>query len=365
MGASSISTKKRIAPAVEGTPHKKDASILLYADPPISGGFQNWRDGKGWENWTYWNGKEDRAKLTEEEVLAAKARQEKIKKAREQDRAKRQKEAAEEAQQIWEAAGPAEPLHPYLAKKKIEPNGLRMNGDGRLLAAMMDESNTLVNLQKIDARGEKRFHPGGKVAGTFSSFGPAPDPSGTIVIVEGNATGASVFEATGLSVISAMSADNLLAVTKIFRKRFPKAKLIIFADNDTQETHGHTLGVDAAEGAANATGAYIAISSTPGDDANDLYAREGAEAVRASITAARTTEIQDPEMDETGDQAEDIPPKKSDITISRSSPLKTAKSFIKLRLPTRRSTDTPFQRRIILRMDGQVLRCGHRRAHKI
>jgi hypothetical protein len=41
--------------AVEGTPHKKDGSILLFDDHPISGGFQNYRDGKGWENWTSGN----------------------------------------------------------------------------------------------------------------------------------------------------------------------------------------------------------------------------------------------------------------------------------------------------------------------
>ena len=34
--------------AVEGTPHKRDGTILLYGDSPISGGFQNWRDGLGW-----------------------------------------------------------------------------------------------------------------------------------------------------------------------------------------------------------------------------------------------------------------------------------------------------------------------------
>jgi putative DNA primase/helicase len=256
---------------VEGTPHKKDGSILLFGDPPISGGFQNYRDGKGWENWTSGNGNGNGSKLTAEEVRAAKARQEKIRQAREQERADRQKEAAAEARNIWEGAGPADPSHPYLAKKKIKPNILRMRGNGILIVPMTDESGSLVNLQRIDGNGEKRFLPGGKVVGTFSSFGPTPDPSGPIMIVEGVSTGLSVFEATGFSVVSAMSADNLPAVAKTFRARNPKAKLIIFADHDTKETHGHTRGVEAAEEAAKACGASIALSPTPGDDANDLY----------------------------------------------------------------------------------------------
>lgn len=271
--------------AVEGTPHKKDGTILIFGDHPISGGFQNWRDGKGWENWTYGNGNGNGngLKLSAEEVQAAKNRQEKIRKARERERVDRQKEAAANARTIWEAAIPADPMHPYLTKKKIGPNVLRMWGDRVLIAPMTDASGSLVNLQRIYGDGEKRFLTGGKVEGMFSSFGPPPDPSGSVAIVEGVSTALSVVEATGLPVVAAMSADNLLAVAKIFRGRYPKAKLVIFADNDTMETHGHTRGVDAANAAASATGACIAISQTPGDDANDLYAREGAEAVRAAI----------------------------------------------------------------------------------
>lgn len=285
--------------AVEGTPHKKDGSILLFNDPPMSGGFENWRDGKGWENWTSGGGNGSGSKLSAEEVRAARARQEKIRQARDSERSKRQKEAAAEARKIWEAAGPAISSHPYLTKKKINPNGLRMSGAGNLIVPMTDESGVLVNLQRIDGNGEKRFLPGGKVAGVFSSFGPTPDPSGSIVIVEGVSTGLSVFEAAGLPVVAAMSADNLLTVAKTFRARYPKAKLIIFADNDTQETHGHRRGIEAAEEAAKSTGAYIAISPRPGDDANDLYAREGAVAVRKVVEAARPATTPESEMVET------------------------------------------------------------------
>jgi len=286
-----VSYRKKIERcAVEGTPNKKDAGYIFFPDPPISGGFQNWRDGEKWENWTFGNGNGSGSRLSAEEVRAAKARQEQIRQAREQERIERQTEAAAEARKILDAAGPADPSHPYLAKKKIKTNGLREDGKGILVVPMTDETGSLVNLQRIDGNGAKRFLPGGKAVGAYSSFGPTPDPGGSIVIAEGVSTGLSVFEATGLPVVAAMSADNLPAVAKIFRTRYPKAKLIIFADNDTQETHGHTRGIEAAEEAARATGASIAISPTPGDDANDLYVREGAEAVRAAINAVRAVE---------------------------------------------------------------------------
>lgn len=216
--------------AVEGTPHKKDGSILLFDDHPISGGFQNFRDGKGWENWTSGNSSGNGLRLTAEEVRAAKARQEKIRQARDQERADRQKEAAADAWKIWEAAKPAPPGHPYLAKKKISAHDLRIDASRRLLIPMRDSTGDLWNLQRIDQAGEKRFMSGGRTEGVFFTVGP--DPEEIVVIAEGASTALSIFEATGLPVVAAMSAGNLLAAGKAIREMFPRARLIYFADND-------------------------------------------------------------------------------------------------------------------------------------
>lgn len=271
--------------AVEGAPHKKDGSILLFGDQPISGGFQNWRDGKGWENWTSGNGNGDGLKLTEEEVREAKARQEKINQAKEQERADRQKEAAAEARKIWEAAKPAPPDHPYLAKKKIGAHDIRIDASMRLLIPMQDSTGDLWNLQRIDQAGEKRFMSGGRTEGTFFTVGPVPEE--IVVIAEGASTALSIFEATGLPVVAAMSAGNLPAAGKAIREKLPKVRQIYFADND-HPTNGVNVGVFKATEAAKATGGIVAMSPTVGDDANDLFAREGAEAVRAAVDAARS-----------------------------------------------------------------------------
>jgi Uncharacterized protein conserved in bacteria len=272
--------------AVEGTPHKKDAAYILFPDHPMSGGFQNWRDGKGWENWTSGNSSGNGFRLTAEEVRAAKARQEKINQAREQERADRQKEAAAEARKIWEAAKPADPSHPYLTKKKIKPNGLRVDGKGNLLVPMRDSTGELWNLQRIDQQGEKRFMSGGRTEGIFFTVGPIPEE--IVVIAEGASTGLSINEATDLPVIVAMSAGNLLAAGKAIREKLPKVRLIYFADNDHPKD-GVNVGVSKATEAAKATGGIVAMSPTVGDDANDLFAREGAGAVKAVIDAAMGT----------------------------------------------------------------------------
>src|SRR5690242_13996371 len=36
---------------------KRDATYLLYLDGLPAGGFQNWRDGLGWENWRVYAGR--------------------------------------------------------------------------------------------------------------------------------------------------------------------------------------------------------------------------------------------------------------------------------------------------------------------
>ena len=80
-----------------------------------------------------------------------------------------------------------------------------------------------------------------------------------------------------------MSTGNLLAVGMGLRERFPKARIVFIADNDPS-------GIEKATEAARATGGLIAIPPKEGEDANDLYVREGAEAVKAVIDAARAME---------------------------------------------------------------------------
>jgi phage/plasmid primase-like uncharacterized protein len=267
---------------------KGDAAYILFPAPPYAGGFQNWQDGLDWENWRYTGNGQTR--LSPKEQKALQANLEAIRKFRDEEQRKKHKETAARAKRIWGRAKPAEPNHPYLRQKGIKQRGLRQRKDGLLLAPMRDANGTIWNLQTINEKGNKRFLKGGRTAGLFFKAGPKPKPGGTIVIGEGVATMFSVLEATGLHVVAAMSTNNLLAVGKALRAKFSETQLIYVADHDKINKKGKRIGIEKATEAAWETGGLLAVPPKEGDDANDLFVREGSEAVQAVLGAAQPVE---------------------------------------------------------------------------
>ena len=232
--------------------------------------------------------------LTEDERKRQKARidaQRRMRNAQiERDRA----EAKAKAERIWGRAASVE-SHPYLDAKCVRGHGLRMYR-GRLIVPVIDAEGELTSLQFIAESGVKRFLGGGAVAGGSCLLG---DPAGAsaIVICEGWATGASIFEATGLPVYVAFNAGNLLAVAKQVRSRYPAAQLIIGADDDTW-TEGNP-GLTKAREAAQAVIASLAVPDfgpcrIHGDtDFNDLARRVGKDAVTRQVLLARLVDTPD------------------------------------------------------------------------
>ncbi len=206
---------------------------------------------------------------------------------RKQDEAERQAEARTEAEGIQAQAAPASPAHAYLVAKGVKPLGDMREHDGRLVIPLRDASGTIHSLQFIGHAGEKRFLPGGKVAGTFYTIS-GPD-TGPLVICEGYATGASIHEATGRAVVCAMNCGNLLAVAQSLGAKWPDREFIIAADND-QFTNGNP-GLTKATEAAKAIGAKLAIpqftdlTNRP-TDFNDLQQIQGTAQVKTQIEAA-------------------------------------------------------------------------------
>jgi len=139
-------------------------------------------------------------------------------------------EAQKKAIRIWQGAKPANPLHPYLTRKKIQPYHVRQFGDV-LLIPLQDARGTLWNIQIINQDGAKRFLRGGGAKALFTVLGE-PTEAGRIYIVEGFATGATVHELTGRPVFVAFSASNLLAVARTVRRAFPKSEIVLAADAD-------------------------------------------------------------------------------------------------------------------------------------
>jgi putative DNA primase/helicase len=100
-------------------------------------------------------------------------------------------EAAITAAAKWKAAKPAPADHPYLLRKGIKAHGARLAEDGRLVIPLRADG-ALHSLQYIGADGEKRFLPGGRVAGCYYSIGATKDAK-ALCIAEGFATGSSVY----------------------------------------------------------------------------------------------------------------------------------------------------------------------------
>jgi len=197
--------------------------------------------------------------------------------------------AAARSRRIWSSARPASADHPYLAAKHVTPLALRIDTRGRLLLPLQDINGRLHSLETISTAGEKRYLAGGAKRGHFAVVGtdpaPLPEPTGPLLICEGWATGASLHLATGLSVVAAMDASNLLPVAQALRTQFPEADLVLVADNDLKPDRDTNPGVEAARKAAIAVDARLAVPAPPGD-ANDLFGVEGPEAVAALVAAA-------------------------------------------------------------------------------
>ncbi|WP_201555804.1 primase-helicase zinc-binding domain-containing protein [Psychrobacter sp. 72-O-c] len=164
-------------------------------------------------------------------------------------------DAASRAQSIWNNSKPAADDHPYLLRKNVSAIGLRQDKHENLVIPMHyynseTQQTTLVNLQLLAPDGqdnqfekepsaldeEKLFLKGGLVSGAYYSIGTdAMFAGGIVLICEGYATGASVFDAMGYSlpVVVAFNAGNLLPVAQSIRAQYPGHRIIICADDDS------------------------------------------------------------------------------------------------------------------------------------
>lgn len=141
--------------------------------------------------------------------------------------------AAIKAANIWGRLPAADRTHPYLVKKGISARGIRRHNNALVIPVWID--NCIVSLQFIYPDGGKRFLTGGKIQGGNYWIGEETD---VIYLVEGYATGASIYEAVGNQVVICFNANNMPIVAKMLRERMPDKCIVIAADND-QWTKGN------------------------------------------------------------------------------------------------------------------------------
>jgi phage/plasmid primase-like uncharacterized protein len=253
----------------------------IFPDGVPAGVFGCWRSGVK----QTWCSKSDR-QLTEAERAEYRRRLEHARQQRDAEERRRQGESAARAQTLWEQSPLAPADHPYLKRKQVQAHGLRVDADNRLIVPVLI-ANTLTSLQFIGTDGSKKFLPGGAVKGGAFTLGDLT-ASNTLLLCEGYATAASLYESTLLPSVMAFSANNLLPVAEEVRRQYPTARILLCGDNDLRSDGKANTGLEAATVAANAIGGALLMPNLNGQkcDFNDLACTKGRTDVRAMIDVA-------------------------------------------------------------------------------
>lgn len=257
---------------------KSDRAGWLLAFPDGQGAvFGDWRTGEEHQ----WQAKRD-TPLSPSERAAFDAMVRETKRKANEAKEADYREAAARASELW-SHGKDASGHGYLTKKGVNPCGVLVAPDGRLMIPLYGPDG-LQSLQFIRADGEKRFLTGGKKKGGHVWLGN-PNGSSKGYLCEGWATGATIHQATRAPVCVAFDAGNLLEVARFIQQNHRTMKIVVAGDDDRQ-TEGNPGRIKAIE-AADSIGAESVFPVFPegatGSDFNDLAALKGIDAVLAAL----------------------------------------------------------------------------------
>lgn len=127
-----------------------------------------------------------------------------------------------EQQQFWAQ-------HNARTEEQRELVSARAIKRGVMVVPMVDESGEIQNVQLIYQAGAKKFLKGGRKTGCWHLMGDVTD---TLLVAEGYATGASVFESCGLPVALCFDSGNMPVVAQALRTIYPSALMMMAADDD-------------------------------------------------------------------------------------------------------------------------------------
>ncbi|KPQ26588.1 MAG: putative DNA primase/helicase [Marinobacter excellens HL-55] len=259
-------------------PRSKNGWLIAYHDRglPVVVLAGDWSTGAE-TKWVAWvSGTSNKFSLAEQQEL--KRRMAEARKAREEEQARQWEARAAAAVRRWQSCTKADPDHPYLQRKGIQPHRARQQGR-ELVLLLADFNGKAWSLQTIDEAGNKLLMAGGKKAGNFIVV-DGPDYPARILICEGYATGCTLAEIDPAAlVLAAVDCGNLQAVATGARNHWPDADLIVCGDDD-RKTPGNP-GAAAARAAALAAGARFALPEWPPgapvhlSDFNDLHNWQG------------------------------------------------------------------------------------------
>jgi putative DNA primase/helicase len=190
------------------------------------------------------------------------------------------------SEELWKRCTERMPSR-YLESKGIRKlHGARtaVTYEGRAtVVPMRDISGHLWGLQTIHDSGRKPFLKGQRVLETMHFIG---EDRSSMIVCEGFATGCSLHEATGRTVVVAFNTANIAEVAVILRRANPDAEIIIAGDDD-REQDGNP-GKTAAEEAGRRAFARVVLPSFKSIDGNptdfnDLAMRETLLEVRRQV----------------------------------------------------------------------------------
>ena len=265
--------------STNGKSHDNAGWIKLFADG-VGAAFGCNRDGSTY-TWQHSDTNAPPSSQADKQALLDKSKAIQLQAAKE--RADSYVKASKVAIRIFGEALDINQPHDYISRKGIKPIGVKLDTDGRLLLPVHDTSGAIQSLQFIDAKGEKRFLPNGKMQGGRIILGTPADGS-PMILCEGWATGCSLKEATSMVVVVGFSGSNLKHVASDIAKQFPKSRIIIAGDLDASG-----VGAKYAAEAMNAAkGSVIALprfnDGRVTGDFNDLHHADGLKAIDALIS---------------------------------------------------------------------------------
>ena len=240
---------------------KPNNYYVAHSDGVAAGVVGSWKTGLK----VNWKAQGDYPKLTDQQRIDFKIEAHRQQLIRKEEAKARHEKAAKTASYILSQSTTAID-HPYITKKRVKPHNTGVY-KGSLVIPVLN-NNSLVSVQLIDKDGGKRFLSGSELKGSYSQLGKYKDNQ-PIIISEGFATGASIYEATDYLTYVAFSAGNLKAVAQYVRSLHPTISIVIAGDNDLSGV-GQKAAIDAA---LTVCGTHI-IPQYAGADWNDIINME-------------------------------------------------------------------------------------------
>lgn len=290
--------------SIDNTPSKKDEWYVartwwFKGIPYLHCTYGSWKSDKK-TVFQSWRDKEVGFSIIDREEFSKHVRE--MEKIAEEERKRRQEEAAIEAKERWDLAERApitEGHKAYLQLKNIEPYSIRFgknpSGHDAIILPLWNIQGAIRSLQFISVNPHdhsvyKTFLSGGEKKGCFFVIASLKQAE-SFFVVEGFATGASLYKADGRPVVISFDCGNLEAVVGALRTKYKHQEIIIAGDDDV-ETNDNP-GRSKANNVAGKHNCKVVFPKFPSDlklengkkptDFNDLYSIYGHDEVKKQL----------------------------------------------------------------------------------